>query len=507
MNIRVQAVKNLGSSWLGVVLTFMVGLFLSPFILHKLGDDAFGLWVLIFSITGYYGICDFGIRSSVVKYVAQFEAVGDRNRLTRIVNVSIFVYSCVATGLLCLLCISTFYLNVLFRIAPSFLHTAKVLFLMVGAAVAVGFPLSVFTGILEGLQKFYFVNVVQAATTLLRVLLIVIALNHGCGLLTVAFITVFLPLVSYLIYAWRVMCLTDLQFGLRYVDGATFRLMYHYSSLSFMSIVAFRLRFQTDAIIIGAMVSSSAITYFSVGSKLVSYSLLFITGVGEMLTPMFSQLHATNDQRRLRKLVVIGNRACAFIVLPISATLLVLGKGIIDVWVGPRYEASYVIMAILVIPSMLCYVQGGSRQMLYGIGEHKALAVVSLCEGVVNIILSVVLIHIWGIVGDAIGTAIPLAITSTLFLPQYVCRSLGMSLIEFVTEAYLLPLRLTAPLVAALMLMQHIGRARTYPQLGLQLAVGALVYGVSALSVIRWQPIGGGLRTRVREYVFEAFTR
>lgn len=505
MNIRVQVLKNIGSSWLGVVLTFLVGIFLSPFLLHKLGDDAFGLWILIFSITGYYGICDFGIRSTIVKYVAQFEASGDREQLTHIVNVSIAVYSCVALALLFVVSISALYLNALFRISPGFLHTAKLLFLMVGTAIAFGFPLSVFTGILEGLQKFYFVNVIQAVTTLLRVLLIVLALNHGLGLLTVAFITVMLPLVSYGIYAWRVMRTVPLQFGARFVRRSTFRLMFRYSYLSFISNVAFRLRFQTDAIIIGAMLSASAITYFSIGSKLVSYSLLFITGVGEVLTPMFSQLHAINDQRRLRKLFVLGNRACALIVLPISAALLILGKSVIDVWVGPRYESSYIILVILVVPSILCYVQGGSRQMLYGIGEHKVLAIISLVEGIVNVILSVVLIHYWGIVGDALGTAIPLALTSVFFLPQYVCRLLGFPLKEFVREAYLIPVALTVPLVATLIVMQHIVHARTYPQLALEVMAGGLSYGIGAIWVLRREPLGLGLRTKFRQYVSEAF--
>ncbi len=507
MNFTVQAFKNIGSNWFGAILTALVGLFLSPFILHKLGDDAFGLWILIFSITGYYGIFDFGIRSSIIKYVAEFEAAGDRDRLTRVVNVSLVVYGCIALALLFFVSIGAVYVNVFFRISPSFLHTAKLLFLMVGSAVALGFPMSVFTGILEGLQKFYFINVMQVLATLLRVLLILLALQHGLGLLTVAFITVLIPLLSYVVYAWHVIRRIPLQFGTRFLDRSTARLIFHYSLFSFISMMAFRLRFQTDAIIIGVMLSSSAITYFSIGSKLVSYSLLFVSGLGQVLTPMFSQLHATNDLRRLRKLFVLGNRACALIVLPISVTLLVLGKSVIDVWVGPRYESSYVILVILLIPSILCDVQGGSRQMLYGMGRHKALAVVNAAEGVVNVLLSIALIHYWGIVGDALGTAIPLALTSVLFLPPYVCRLLGVPLGEFLREAYLLPLALCAPLVATLLFMQHVFRAWSYPQLAVQVVAGGLVYGIGALWVILRQPMGLALRTKFREYVLEVLSR
>ena len=46
-------------------------------VLHHLGDDAFGLWVLIFSLTGYYGLFDFGIRSSLIRYVSKFQATNE----------------------------------------------------------------------------------------------------------------------------------------------------------------------------------------------------------------------------------------------------------------------------------------------------------------------------------------------------------------------------------------------------------------------------------------------
>src|SRR5437588_11981490 len=94
MNLKFQALKNVGSSWAGLAVNVAVGFFLSPFILHRLGDDAFGLWVLIFSLTGYYGLFDFGIRSSLIRFVSKFQATGDKDQLARIINTSLFTYTC-----------------------------------------------------------------------------------------------------------------------------------------------------------------------------------------------------------------------------------------------------------------------------------------------------------------------------------------------------------------------------------------------------------------------------
>ena len=163
---------------------------------HRLGDAAFGLWVLIFSITGYYGIFDFGIRSSIVRYVSKYTATGDHQQINALINTVLFSYA--GIGLLCtfLTIIGAFYLDTIFHVPRNFLVTARCLFLMVGLSVAIGFPLGVWGGLLEGLEKFYLLNLISVGSTLLRCGLIVIALNHGSGLLMLAFITVMLPLAA-----------------------------------------------------------------------------------------------------------------------------------------------------------------------------------------------------------------------------------------------------------------------------------------------------------------------
>ena len=191
-----QILKNVGSSWFSLGVNVVVGLFLSPFILHRLGDEAFGLWILIFSVTGYYGLFDLGIRSSIVRYVAKYSATDEHDELNKLVNTAMFSYGGIGVVAMLITLIATYYVNSIFRIPAEFVVTARWLLLMVGASVSLGFPLGVFSGILEGLQRFYLLNFVNITSTVLRAVLIVVALRRGGGLLTVALITVALPLLN-----------------------------------------------------------------------------------------------------------------------------------------------------------------------------------------------------------------------------------------------------------------------------------------------------------------------
>src|ERR1700737_159025 len=98
---KIQIVKNVGSSWFALGVDVVVGVLLSPFILHRLGDTAFGVWVLIFSITGYYGLFDLGIRSSIVRYVSKFSATKSTDEIAKLINTSLFSYT--GIGIFCLL--------------------------------------------------------------------------------------------------------------------------------------------------------------------------------------------------------------------------------------------------------------------------------------------------------------------------------------------------------------------------------------------------------------------
>ena len=72
MQLRVrQIARNVLFNWLGTIVNMAVGFFLSPFILHRLGNVAYGVWVVTVSAVGYLVLLDVGMQSSVQRFVSQ----------------------------------------------------------------------------------------------------------------------------------------------------------------------------------------------------------------------------------------------------------------------------------------------------------------------------------------------------------------------------------------------------------------------------------------------------
>lgn len=483
---RLQIIKNVGSSWSALAVNVVVGFFLSPFIVHHLGDAAFGVWLLIFSVTGYYGLFDLGIRSSIIRYVSKYTATDDREKLTRFLNTAFFSYASIGVVSMLLTTVLSSSIEHFFKI-PAALHPqARLLLLMVGASVSLGFPLGVFGGMLEGLQRFYILNWTNIGANLGRAALIVYYLRHGYGLITVALITVTMPVLSSILRGIIVFRICPVSIGLKHVDRESFHHMANYGSTTFIVMIAARLRFRTDELVLGTMMSTVAVTWFNFGARIVDYAQESVTSLSQIFVPMASQSEATGDLSRVRKIYLAGNRACAFLILPICALLIILGKHIIRVWVGARYiPHSYPVLVVMIIPFTLLLSQAASTRVLFGLGKHKTVAAITFIEGIANLILSIALVHPLGIVGDALGTAIPLSFTCIVFLPRHMKKQIGVPVGVFLREAYVLPILLTLPLVGALLVANRFFYPRNLIQVALEILAMGAVYGVGLLWAYR----------------------
>jgi O-antigen/teichoic acid export membrane protein len=474
-----QILKNVGSTWSALAINVVVGIVLSPFILHHLGDVAYGIWVIIFAATGYYGLFDLGIRSSIIRYVSKYTATNDREKLAQFVNTALFTYTGIGVVSMVLTALISSSVEHIFKIPPEMHAQARLLFLMVGASVSISFPLGVFGGMLEGLQRFDVLQWTNIGTTLARAALIFYFLNRGYGLLTVALITVGLPIVASILRGVVIFHLCPVPVGLRYVDRASFGQMANYGATTFVAMIAGRLRFRTDELVLGAMMSAVAVTYFNIGSRIVDYAAEFVGALAQVFVPMSSQSEATGNLDRVRKIYIAGNRACAFIMLPLTAILIVLGKHIIRIWVGARYiPHSYPVLIVMLIPFALMMSQAASGRVLFGLGKHQTWAAITMIEGIANLILSIALVPPLGIIGDALGTAIPLSFTYLVFMPRHLKKQIGVPIGTFWREAYTLPILLTLPLVAVLWLANRFFYPRNLIQLALEVLVASSIYGV-----------------------------
>ena len=102
-------------------------------------------------------------------------------------------------------------------------------------------------------------------------------------------------------------------------------------------------------------------------------------------------------------------------------------RPLVNLWVGPNFEASVNVIYILSVVVALRVGNATSTVILKGSGLHKVLALSNLSMAISNLVLSIVLVRWYGLIGVAIGTLIPMAVFSMFVVFPAACRRVELS--------------------------------------------------------------------------------
>ena len=74
-------------------LNTLLGLLYTPYMLHMLGQNEYGLYSLVASIIAYLTILDFGFGNAIVRYTAKFRAEGKLREQWEMFGMFLIVYT------------------------------------------------------------------------------------------------------------------------------------------------------------------------------------------------------------------------------------------------------------------------------------------------------------------------------------------------------------------------------------------------------------------------------
>ena len=164
LKMVVNAVSN-GLAYLtAVVVAFVV----CPLLVHGLGNDQYGVWLLVDSVLAYLALTDLGVGAAVLRYVARFDALHDEEALNCVFNTSLSIFACagliVFAATTCLASLPARPLGV----PPEVAADARWLLILLGINLGVGLPLNTFKMALLGLAQYPLVNLIRVSVLLLR---------------------------------------------------------------------------------------------------------------------------------------------------------------------------------------------------------------------------------------------------------------------------------------------------------------------------------------------------
>jgi len=151
--------------------------------------------------------------------------------------------------------------------------------------------------------------------------------------------------------------------------------------------------------LIAAYCLPSDIGLYSAAYKLSAIANYITFPVSTVLFPMFSKISPT-QKKSLKKLFDSSVKYSSFLILPMVALLMILARPLVTLFLGTGYEGAWIYLTLLAL-NQLFYGRGGThlRRLLIAQGENVFIMKLDALNSVIGVILSLILIPVYGIMG------------------------------------------------------------------------------------------------------------
>ncbi len=452
---------------MGVAYEAISGFLLVAYIVRRISPAEYGLLLLAISVTGLAYLLDLGLSNLLVQaYVAA--AKQSLEKVSALLSTAFFTLTaCGSLAVIAFLALA-FHLPGPFQIPRQYLREASIVFLLAAVAVLASLPATALEYAYQAFHRFDRINQEQCAIATIRVVLVVALLSKGHGVVALAAVYAVVSLLRVLLLwvglPWSV---AGLRLGLRRFQWSLLRPLLRPGGWAALDNCTRQFASFSDSLILGVFGSLGSVALFGIGSKLPKHLSNLVTKGAIVILPSLSESHVDADQQQIRRVYLDTQKLVFAGVLPVVVLGFVCARPLVQLWAGNTYLGAAAVMQWLLLAAFSLAMEYPSDLLLYARGEIKTAAIISTCESLANVALSIVLVFRYGAVGLAAGTALTHILISALWYTPAACRAAGISATE---------------------LLQAITRGHEWPML--LLAVELVVLGLARPSLTAWELLG-----------------
>jgi len=395
--------KNTVYNAIGFIFPVVVSLFTTPYIVHKLNTDIYGIYVLAISLMGMLSFLDLGFGQGIIKFVSHYKAKNDFRKINEIVNTSLLIN--IAMGLLgglIIFLLSDFLSKKVFKVKSEQIELAINSFKIVSVGFVLNLISSTFSNIPKALQRYDISVKVQNIVWFLSVISSVMVLYLGYGLvemLTFYVIFQFLGLISYLWFSKKL--IPDLKLSLKFKKDI-FKEIFSFSIFTAINSITGNIVFRVDKMIIAYFLGTSAVTYYQIPFTLAQMANGFVSSVIQHLFPAVSFLNSIGDRDKLNKMYVKTTKYVIAFSLIVFFGLVLFGKPFLKIWIGKEIsDISYPLLVIISFVFFFISISSVGYYYYNGLGLSKINMISSFVGAIAYIVSAIILIPLFNLKGAA----------------------------------------------------------------------------------------------------------
>jgi O-antigen/teichoic acid export membrane protein len=395
---------GIGLGYANQLLVTLVGLWLAPFVLHRLGSDQYGLWLLATQLLGYLMLLDVGVIALLPREIADASGRRDTDAATstvpqimararRLVAWQMPIMTLAAVA--CWLLLPRAWADVKAPLAASL------------AIFIVLYPFRMANAALEGLQEMPFLGKAFFVGWAGGVIATVVLVVGGLGLWAVALGWGVNQLLLAVMWSWRMWTRhrAMLPTGVR-ADRASALDHLRRGLWVSLSQVATMLIYGSDLLIIGKLLGPAAVVPYSLTAKLVSVLQHQPHMLMHAALPGLAELKGRGDRVGVMRVVKGLTLGMLLVSGLVAVVVMLVNRSFVGWWVGPAMYGGDRLTLFLLVVMLLRHWGLVMAQSNFALGEDRLGGIIALAEGVLTVVLSIALVHALGVIGVVLAAVV-----------------------------------------------------------------------------------------------------
>lgn len=424
---------------LGTVAQVVIALVLTPFLVTTLGDVKYGIWTIAAGLSGYMSLLDFGIASAVTRFVSKHHENSDIKKINSTISSALALFVVISTLLVTISPIIAKGVVHFVEIDPELLPIIATLIIVISFDMAIFILGGVLRGALAGFQRYDIATYIYMTSALFKAIAFVTVLKLDYGLVGMGFSSLATNLLSaFLFFVLLKKLYPFISIGPSHISKTTTKSIYTYGKYTFVGMISNQIIYYSDTFIVAYFLGAAAVTYYTIPWSLSEYSKQLFLAVSRAFVPVFSSHEAGDRPEEIKTLYLDGTRYMLIFSNLFCIGFLCLGGDFISIWLGPEYREKcqwliYIFFSIQLFsaPQLISY------SMLQGLSMHKTYSRASMVLAVANLICSLVLVQQYGLIGVAMGAAIPQFIFYVFFVPIHANKIMGVSSLRYISTTFI----------------------------------------------------------------------
>lgn len=422
-------------SYISIAVNIISGLLFTPWLIHQLGNGDYGIYSIGTSIITLL-IMDFGISEAVAKYVAQYRAEGNEEKVTELLSLVTKIYLILAFVFLIIFTILYFFLgNIYGGLTNAELVKLKNVYIIIAIYNVFAFAFTPLSGIMLAYEHLVSLKLCDIILRLLTIIITIVAIVNGLGLYSAVMANAIAGIVVIIYKLYIIQTNHRFKINLSYKDNELLKKIFSFSVWVAILVITQRCIYSITPSILGALSGSNEVTLYSVSSALEGYAYSFGSVISTLFLAKISRQLETGDYDGFNKLIITTGKIQFLLCAVILGGFICVGNEFINLWMGNGYEITYTMTVILLIPSIFIWPFMTASVGLTVANRVKGPALVNLGTACINIFMECVLVGKLGALGAVLSIAVANSFKGIVLIIVYK-KYLPIHLRRFIKEVF-----------------------------------------------------------------------